>query len=525
MKRIVTSQQMRWADYNTSESLHVPSAVLMERAALAVADSVCALMEASAETKGNKGGRDILVAAGPGNNGGDGFAAGRILMERGFSVSFLLLGGRKRASQLEEEQILSVLALDSGIHLYESASEITCDPFVIVDGIFGISLNRDVEGEYARTINYVNSCRQKGSYVVSIDIPSGLNSDTGEVMGMAVHADLTVCCGYIKLGELLGESIHYTGEIKCADIGITEASFEEKADFLMPERQDITLPARRRDGCKGDFGKLLIAAGSEKMCGAAILSARAALKTGAGMVKVFTHESNRTAVTVGVPEALIETYTTADPRLEEKLADCAAWCDGAIAGPGLSTSQDARRLVRTLLREFKKKGESRLVIDADALNCIASDPPILEDWKRGHGTYSGGIITPHVGEMSRLNGKDISAIKMALAREAVSFAKEYSVTVVLKDFRTVTAYPEGRTFINVFGNSGMATAGSGDVLAGILGAVSCSEAADRDSAWKAVGIHALAGDAAAKVHGEHALTAGNIADMIGTLTAPGAPRL
>ena len=487
MRYIPMSNEMKKADERTSSKMHVRSIVLMERAALAVAEQV-------------KEGR-VLVVAGTGNNGGDAFAAGRILIERGIEVDFCLIGERKKCSPTEEEQILSVEAITGGDVILERVPENDYD--YVIDGIFGVSLNRDVTGKYAEAIASINEKHRNGTKVISIDIPSGINADTGRVCGVAVMADITVACAYEKPGTLLFPGTEYAGEVVIAHIGITDRSFEASPGIMAPEPEDAQLPARKKNSNKGTYGKVLVIAGSEEICGAALLSAKAALCCGCGMVKVFTHVNNRTAIQVGLPEALITTYSF-ETEVESKLRDAIKWCSSIVIGPGLGTGRLSSKILTLVLDEANVP----VVLDADALNLIAEDSKVLDD------LTADVVITPHVGEMSRLTGMSISKIKEDPIKTARDFAMEHGVVTVLKDARTVTAFPAGKAVINTSGNNGMATAGSGDVLAGMIGSLTAQGVKIGEAAWRGVYLHGRAGDIAKKKFGAHTMLSGDIISSI-----------
>ncbi len=487
MEYILSAREMKEADERTSREMHVSSAVLMERAALAVADVV--------------GSGRVLIVAGLGNNGGDGFAAGRILMERGADVDFCLIGDEQKCSPLEKEQLASVKAFDSSIEIMQTVPKGQYS--WIIDAIFGISLNREVGGIFADAVEAINKHREDGAKVISIDIPSGIEADSGKVLGCAVKADITIACAFKKPGELLYPGADYVGELRRADIGITERSITGEIKTFAPDKSDAYLPARRSDSNKGTYGKVLVIAGSEEICGAAILSASAALRSGCGMVRVYTHENNRIALQTALPEALVTTYMDSTIKLKSAVE----WCDIAVIGPGLGTSDIAKEILEFMLKEAGVP----LVIDADALNMISKQPELLKTIK------AEAVITPHVAEMSRLCGQDIKSIKGDPIGTARDFAETYHVTCVLKDARTVTAIPGGATVINTSGNDGMATAGSGDVLTGIIASLAAQGEKMSEAAWRGVYLHGLAGDSAKEKFGAHSMTSSDIIDAIYTL--------
>ena len=497
MEIITCSEQMKNADLRTSEEFYISSDVLMERAAVELRNALEKTVERLSR---------VLIVCGPGNNGGDGFALGRLLSEKNLIVDCVLVCSREKCSVLEEKQIKALEALGHDI-LHEIPDK---KYDAVVDALFGVSLNRDLEGSYREAVEKINLLKEQGAFVLSVDIASGINADSGSVMGAAVNADMTLACGYKKIGSLVFPGAKYSGRVVAADIGIPIQAVENPDSLKAFEPGEIHLPERFADSNKGSYGKILFVCGSEEICGAAILSAKAAIKSGAGMVRVFTHELNRNAIITALPEALITTYSTDidTSELKERLEESLSWSDTVVAGCGLGTGELSRRIMRLLVSSGKMPGT--VVFDADALNMIASEKELLSS---GIFIETGGrklIFTPHVGEMSRLTGKSIKEIKADSINTAKAYAGKHNVTLCLKDARTVTALAGGRSaVINLNGNNGMATAGSGDVLSGIIGALG--------DAALGVAVHGAAGDVARLSHGPHAMTAGNIIEAIGQI--------
>ncbi len=488
MKRILTAQEMSRADADAIR-MGLPSLVLMERAALSVVEEI--------DRKGYDTSR-VLVAVGSGNNGGDGVAIARLLAERGEQPVLLLTGNSdKRSEQLRTQLQVSA---------YYGIPEVTeYEPGVytlVVDALFGIGLGRPVAGRTAELIEKINadSCPK-----VAVDIPSGVESNTGHLLGTAVKADLTVTFAAGKPGHYLYPGTAYCGQVVVKEIGIPVKETPESSRMYRMEDADFAaLPPRDESGNKGTFGKLLVIAGSRGICGAAYLCAAAALKRGIGMVKIFTHEANRTALSVLLPEALIDTYGGNDDP-EEPLKNALAWADAAVIGPGLSTQPEAKRLLTC----FEKHNTLPAVYDADALNLIAGDGAL---WKKQAGRR---IVTPHIGEMSRLTGMAAGEIQADPVGTALVWAAAHEAVCVLKDARTVTAYPDGRCFINATGCSALATAGSGDVLAGLVGAMLLTgRGTTLPVEAMAVHLHGRLGEAAAGEMGKEAATAGDLIRML-----------
>ncbi len=510
MYQVLTAAQMRAADLYTIQEMGVPSAVLMERAALSAADEVMELLPS--------GDASVLVLAGAGNNGGDGFACARILSLKGIQVSVCFAGKADHmsvdaASQRKICEKLGIRILPLSEMEEEAARELPSRADVVVDALFGTGLARDISGKAALLIEAVNHARAK---VLSIDIPSGIDTDTGAVLGCAVRADVTVAMQCRKPGLLLYPGAAYSGQVKAAEIGIvTDTRKKDSAKSGEAERalriraftaEDLPqlLPARPADGNKGTFGKVLLIAGSAGMAGAAILCAEACLRSGAGMVKLLTHESNRGILQAALPEAMLATFSNEKEALVQLEAVC-PWCDVIGIGPGLGTGSAQNAMLKRLLTVNKKP----LVLDADALNLLSSDPSILRE------AACPVYVTPHIGEMSRLSRHSAEELKADPLTHAAAFASQYRLICVMKDARTVIAGPEGVLYLNLGGNSGMATAGSGDVLTGILASMLAQGAEGETAAAAAVCLHAAAGDAAGEALGEQYMTA---RDLIGHLS-------
>ena len=498
MKRIYTVSQAREADVRTSQLHKIPGLVLMERAALSVSDYI--------EDKYAKRTR-ILCLAGTGNNGGDAMALCRILFVRGFDVSYCLLGPESRLSESAKIQYQSLLSYGLSSLAVEETDFKSFD--LIVDGIFGIGLSRDIQHPLAELIGEVNA---SGRPVIAMDIPSGLNADTGAVMGACIRASETFSFQFLKPGILLGQGRSVCGRVHLPEIGID--AIETGATLpvcLALEREDLDgfLTDRDATGNKGSFGKVLVIAGSEEICGAAVLSSKAALLSGAGMVRLYTHEKNRTVIGTAFPEALITTYGNSWSR--DEIKEAMDWADSILIGPGIGRSDQAREMLDFVLSDPALPA----VIDADALNLLSEEPNSL---LKHHGKW---ILTPHMGEMARLTGKGISWLKEHALEAAETFARDYQVDLILKDATTVTALPCGRTYLNSSGNSGMATAGSGDVLAGLCAGYLAQKKNPEEVAAYAVFIHGMAGDLAAAKKGKGAMIAGDILEALPQITRDG----
>lgn len=482
MLEVLTAKQMKACDAHAIEDIGIPSPVLMERAAYAVSLEVM-------KTDG-----PVLVVCGTGNNGGDGYACARILHLEGREVTVFAAGDPAHMTEETKAQagILRKLGVPFSDDFHASIKEAS----VIVDALLGIGITRDVREPYAGIIEAINAAKAR---TISIDVPSGVHADTGQIMGTAVRADITVAIERVKPGLLLCPGAAAAGGIVIARIGVTVPA--QDPDIRVLEKKDLrqVLPARDPFGHKGTFGKVLLIAGSPGMCGASYLSAAAALHAGAGMVRILTPEANRKILQEMLPEAMISAWQTAD-EAEVLLAQTLSWADALVCGPGIGRGEDAVRIVKTVL----STAALPLVLDADGLNALSGDASALDH-------YAGEIvITPHLGEMCALQGTTVSRIREHPLRFAADFADAHNLTLVMKDARTITACPGGKIYINANGNSGMGTAGCGDVLSGILGALIAAGTAPRAAAPAAVTLHAAAGDLAAKKEGTHYMTARSV---------------
>lgn len=494
MKYLVTAQEMKRYDGNTITQIGIPGMVLMERAALFVLDYMMNRWDMEALRK-----QRILILAGVGNNGGDGLALARLLADKEIPVKVCVVGNPAKASEQWKQQraILENYSVPFGD--IEDGAEYN----IVVDALFGVGLSRNVEGEYAKAIEWVNGM---DAFKIALDVPSGIDSDKGQVLGVAVKADVTLTFGFVKRGLVFFPGCEYAGEVLWDSVGITPKSFlgEEPAMFAYDEALTELLPKRRADGNKGTFGKVLLIAGSKNMAGAAILSARAAYGIGAGMVKVLTPEVNRIILQEAVPEALLGDYD----NLEESLR----WADVIAIGCGLGQSKEAGAVLRRVITE----SDLPLVIDADGLNLLAADKELQEVLAAQRERIV--IMTPHVGELARLMESDIPTLKKDLAASAMELTKKLHAIIVAKDARTFICQEGKPVCANLIGNSGMATAGSGDVLTGMIAGLLAQQ---RDGFYAAsVGtyVHAWCGDVVAERKGEYACMAGDIAAVADSIS-------
>lgn len=501
--KIVTAHQMRELDRRTIQEAGVSGKTLMERAGAGV-------VSAMEETFGSLKGKTVTVFCGKGNNGGDGFVVARLLRQRRSDVRVCLLAQArdlKGDAKLMHQRFIKgggrskVLSAPSTDHVQQLGR----NSHVLVDALLGTGTSSPVTGPYHEAIQAINA---SGAPIVAVDLPSGIDADTGETLGTAVQADLTVTFGNPKLGLFLGTGIDHAGRLHCVDIGIPSQYVEDlrlPIELLTPAMIRPWLPKRRASSHKGTFGHAGIIAGSSGKSGAATLAAKAALRAGAGLVTVATPSSVQAIVASGTPEVMtVPLPETIDHTLSRQaLPLMQTFLQSRSAtgiGPGLSTQAETVDVVRTLIAQCDRP----LVIDADALNALVGQTNLLRS------RPISPILTPHPGEMARLleeSTADVNRNRLEVARD---FAHTHSSIVVLKGARTIMAHPDGATSISPTGNPGMATAGTGDVLTGILAGLLAQGVAPWEAAQSGVFLHGLAGDLAAHAYGYPSLMAGDL---------------
>lgn len=533
MRYVLDAASMKNVDSYSINTLGIPSVVLMERAALSVTEAIESKVKGNIHT-------DIICVCGRGNNGADGLAVARQLYLKGYNVDVYIINSH--ASTKEFDIQLNIIK-NLGIECINSPDFSKYG--VIVDALFGNGLSRELAGEARIVVDTINKCSTsvRSQYtqnsdnngnrlVVAVDIPSGISASTGVVMGSAVNADITVTFGFEKIGYILYPAASYCGKIIRKDIGFAQYP-DMTRDIFTYDYSDISdmLPLRKPDGNKGTFGKALVIAGSRLYGGAAVLSSRAAARIGAGLVRTLTHISNRTAVITGNMECIVDTYDTDEEcgdfvKNTETLVDkCICWADVVCIGPGLSMEESAVKLVRSV----SAKKNIKKLYDADALNIIAQykieldgsndDVDYEAGGNSGNASYKDDmsdknvVVTPHIGEMSRLTGLDIAVIKNNPIDTARTYSREHNCVCVLKDARTIVSDGE-RVYINMSGNDGMATGGSGDVLSGIITGLMAQGLTTFEASALGVYIHGCAGDEAALSNGKYSMVAGDIIDNI-----------
>ena len=500
--RIATAQQMREMDRIAIKERGIPSTLLMERAARGVAQAALALV------KRPEGGRAVCFC-GPGNNGGDGVAAARLLREAGLEVRAVLVGRRDKMTPdcLAMEEKL----MDAGVELEDFAPDapefaawcLDCD--VMVDALFGIGLNTAVRGDALTAIHMMNTCAIP---VVCADIPSGVEADTGNILGEAVRAERTVTFSLPKLGHFTGGGGLCTGGLTVVDIGIPMdliLSVEDRVQAVLD--REIRLPRRARDAHKGDFGRVYILGGSVGYTGAPVLAARAALRCGAGLVTVGVPAPAWPVAAAKLDSAMPHPLPAGkEGMLSVEATEIAlnqiAACGVCLIGPGLGRGNGVASVVRHVLRETHVP----VVLDADGINALEGHIDVL-DGRRGLFT----ILTPHDGEFARLTGALPGGDRLGAA---AAFAVEHGCCVVLKGHRTITAFPDGTAYLNTTGNPGMAKGGSGDVLGGMILALLGQGLTAREAVPMAVYLHGRAGDLCARELGEYGMTPSDMVEAL-----------
>jgi ADP-dependent NAD(P)H-hydrate dehydratase / NAD(P)H-hydrate epimerase len=502
--KILTSVQMKEIDRKAIAALGIPGTVLMENAGIRVVEVLARVFEGLEAA-------EAVVVAGKGNNGGDGFVVARHLRNMGLRPTVLLLASK---DEVRGDAAINLnIAWNMGIPIAEVLSpedwkhgrKALARADLIVDALFGTGLTKPAEGLHARVIEDINAAP---GFKAAVDIPSGLSSDTANIIGPAVRADITVTLAAPKIAHVLPPSEDLVGRLFVAPIGIPRALFDDPGlKVELVERGDVIpfFAARRPDTHKGTFGHVLVVAGSRGKTGAASLAAKAALKMGAGLVTVATPESCLPMIARSMDELMTEPLPetpegTISAKAIPRVLELLRGKDALLLGPGISTGPETAGFVIGLLGRIRVP----MVLDADALNIVATKPGILAALR------APAVLTPHPGEFVRLTGLATKAVLEDRLGTATSFAADHKVHLVLKGHRTIVACPNGRVHINSTGNPGMATGGSGDVLGGMIASQLAQERDAEAAAVSAVYAHGLAGDIGADALGEKALTAGDI---------------
>lgn len=499
MKYVINSEQAKAVDTYTINEIGIPSLVLMERAAVSVVQEIEKKI-----TDTDK----VLCVCGVGNNGGDGIAVARILHQKGYTVCCQMVGNLEKSStdNIKQRQIAEKMGVSFVNN--RNLQEYT----IIVDAIFGIGLSREVSGVFAEWIKQIN---QLHAYVYAIDLPSGIHTDTGQIMGCAVRADTTVTFGYRKLGSVYYPGAEHAGMVVVTDIGFAK-EYEKYFTHYTYEKEDIKkyMPKRAAYSNKGTFGKVLVIAGSNNMAGACYLSAYAAYEMGAGLVKVITPKENRTIIQQLLPEAVLHTYDIEHiERQKNELIQDIKDARAIVVGPGMGINVASENLLDWVFHET----DVPTVIDADAIQILAGrqkEIPKFDGKKLKWMLRENMIITPHLKEMADLLGDKKHLLSMQNQQLDIrEIASENENILVLKDARTLVVQKE-KCYINLSGNSGMATAGAGDVLTGIVLGLLAQKVEPYMAATLGVYIHGIAGEEAAKKKGTYSVTARDLIAML-----------
>lgn len=490
MQLWVNAAQMKAADQYTIQKLGVPSLELMEHAAQAC---VQVLEDEKVDLS------HVCVVCGSGNNGGDGFAIARILQNNRYSVETFCVGNPEHYTEETQEQMYRLQECGGKI-TYGMPQEDSYS--VVIDAVFGVGLSRKVEGRYRQVIEQMN--RMRGTKF-AVDIPSGLSATTGCILGCAFKADYTVTFQLKKIGLELSQGRTMAGKVIVPDIGISTDSICEDQEIVRTAGKDIyrkMLPDRPEDSNKGTYGRLLVIAGSKGMAGAAYLNAHAAYMTGAGLVRIYTSSDNREILQTLLPEAIITTY---EEYNKEELLSLLTWADSVCIGSGLGMSRLSEKILKTVIEYVKVP----CLIDADGLNLLAENKNYLNQMAERR-----FVITPHMKEMSRLTGTPVEELKADRIQILKDFISRYRITCVLKDSRTLIASEEKGIRMNLTGNSAMAKAGSGDVLAGVISGWMVQGKEAEDAAELGTYIHGLSGDLAKFEKGVYSVMARDLIEYI-----------
>lgn len=502
---VVTAEQMRELDRLTIQKYGVPSLTLMERAGEGITQAIL-------EKFGKAAKRGVLIVCGKGNNGGDGFVVARLLKKKRIPCEVALLARQIELSPEAAHNLKLFLKLKGKV------IEIAADRLsllqqaisrkgLLIDAILGTGMKNDVRGLFAEAINLMNA---SGLPIVAVDIPSGLDTDRGNPLGVSIRAEMTVALGYAKLGQVTYPGLDYVGDLVVADIGIDGRAFEDvapKTELLVAEQVARLVPRREADTHKGTYGHLVVMAGSRGKTGAAILACRAAMRAGAGLVTLAAPRGLNNIFASSLVEVMTEPLKD-NGRDEIEALNDDDWRallerKGALLfGPGIGVTDTTRNTLRWLLRNL----DLPWVIDADGLNNLALELDRLRHAK------TAPVLTPHPGEMARLLGTSNATVNQNRVEVARDFALKHRCHIVLKGARTVIASADGKVFINPTGNSGMASGGMGDVLAGLLAALLGQGLSPEDAMKLGVYLHGFVGDRVAAARGQIGLIASDIVD-------------
>lgn len=513
MGKIVSVEQMRSLENRAIEEYFMPAMLLMENAGIAVANEVYGMLPAAME-KGEKTNNRVAVFAGKGNNGGDAFVAARHLINHGYDVRMFLLchPDEIQGDALTNWQILRKMGLRYQMILGERDLNVArvglINSALVIDGIFGTGFHGAMPNICREMITLINDSNRP---VISIDVPSGIEADTGAIGDVCVHSSKTVTMAFPKVGLYLEPATTYVGELVVADISLPDTLLENAG--IMREVLDdgfakTWLPQRQLTSHKGDFGHVLLVGASKGLNGSAILAAKGVLKSGAGLLTAAVPKQLADVFSVALPEAMTMRMNCSSggtiaasgiEELLERLLDKIL-----VIGPGLGRSEDSEQITLQLLQHINKPA----VIDADGLYAIKNHLDLLKELPQTV------ILTPHPGELAYLTGKTPAYVQEHRLQLAEEFAKTYGVVLVLKGARTIIADKKGRVFINPTGNPGLATGGSGDLLAGVIGGLLAQNITPTVAAALGVYLHGYAADLACGDLGQWSMLPSDVADYL-----------
>jgi len=489
--KIAFAQEMRTIDKAATELYGIPEIVLMENAGHETAVAVEKML-------GNLSGKKVCILAGTGNNGGDAFAAVRHMANRGAKMKVFLMGDAGHLTS--SARVNFNIVVNMGITVHSVVFQRDWDKVqvalgfsdVVIDGLLGTGYKGQLRESTEKIIDMVNGAQKP---VVSIDLPSGVNADTGAVFSKAVWAKRTISFGLPKMGQLFYPGAKYVGKLLIDDIGIPSELLEDRKiqqELIDFEYAKSAFVKRAADVHKGSCGKVLVIAGSRGLTGAAALSSLAALRSGTGLVTLAIAESLHDIMECKLTEVMTRPVTEVEKGIMGETAlpvllELAKQYDTVVIGPGLGRHESTMKLVR----EFITQTECPLVVDADAIYAYGNADGDLKKAKKIP------VLTPHLGEMARFLQISVKELKESLVEIACRAAKEYHAVFVLKSEKTIVVYPDGSVFVTTKGNPGMATAGSGDVLAGTIGGL-LAQGFGKKAAAAGVFLHGFAGDIAAK---------------------------
>ena len=503
MKKACYAQEMRDIDRAAEEIGGVPSIVLMENAAISVIDE---LKKDFPDILN----RSVAVFCGKGNNGGDGFAIARHLHNMGVETRvFLVCGNNVKGDAEINFDIINRMGVDiEAVADTENFDYIIKAHDIIIDAIFGTGIHGEIGGIAAEIIALIN---ENAKYTLSVDVPSGINSDTGEICGVCVRADKTVTFAAYKIGMFKYPAADCCGEIAVKGISIPQYIIDRQGGSINVTDAEFVrenIPARENNSQKGDYGKVLIIAGSRSMTGAAYLAAQSAVTAGSGLVTLGLCEELNSIMEVKTTEAMTLPLKGENGHISADavnlILDKLNGFDAVLIGPGLGRSGDIERILEQVLKYSKIP----VVVDADGINAAARNMDMLKN------SSCPVIFTPHAVEMSRLTGYDKDYIEENRFEVSAEFAEKYGASILLKGHHTLVTAPDGIQYINITGNPGLATGGSGDVLAGILVSLAARGADETCAAAMAAYIHGLAGDIAAVKYSMESVTAQRVMECI-----------